>query len=119
MRFCGAGAWLGLRAVCLNNDRLERLYVFSIGFSATCIFDAQQLPGAVADAFGFKRDYALLRECGFVCEYRPNKKRAPEGKPATYRTPTRFMTMSAFGRKFQLARNSVIDGKDGYEPSVA
>ena len=88
-------------------------------FRPTCIFDAQQLPGAVADAFGFKRDYALLRECGFVCEYRPNKKRAPENKPATYRTPTRLMTMSALGRKFQLARNSVIDGKDGYESSVA
>ena len=88
-------------------------------FRPTCIFDAQQPPGAVADAFRFKRDYTLLRECGFVCEYRPNKKRAPENKPATYRTPTRFMTMSALGRKFQLTRNSVINGKDGYESSVA
>ena len=88
-------------------------------FRPTCIFDAQQPPGAVADAFRFKRDYALLRECGFVREYRPNKECAPEGKPATYRMPTRFMTMSALGRKFQLARNSVIDGKDGYESSVA
>ena len=33
-------------------------------------------------------------------EYRPNKECAQENKPATYRAPTPFITMSALGVNF-------------------